>query len=125
MKFCYPCAVFLLCMLTACNANLQSDAVGRDDHTKTLVGLQSISENLSVGISYEEAEKVLGRPDYSPTEGKYYYTSTETIYSESQKRELPIGLILDYRDAEGKTTEILQNFWLGQLKDYEQTLSKN
>jgi hypothetical protein len=51
-----------------------------------------------------EVEQLLGEPDYSPTDGQYYYSSNRN----------KLGLVVDYR-IDGEATSQLQRFGMETL----------
>ena len=60
---------------------------------------------------------LLGEPDYSPLAGQYYYSSDrwETVQHGKKEMQIPVGLLIDYRDDQGRVTEQLQKFLLGRI----------
>ena len=64
---------------------------------------------------------LLGEPEYSPLEGLYYYSSDRRDPVLLDKKDInnevdvPVGLIVDYRDEQGRVTEQLQKFQLGRI----------
>jgi outer membrane protein assembly factor BamE (lipoprotein component of BamABCDE complex) len=93
----------LLVMSTSCSTALDraSDAYKRNhDHAS----LQVIHKYLRSGMTRREVEALLGAPDYSPTDGQYYYQSSERDQT----------LVVDYR-REDEVTDRLQSFDLGTI----------
>jgi outer membrane protein assembly factor BamE (lipoprotein component of BamABCDE complex) len=66
--------------------------------------LQLIHKHLHKGMPRRQVERVLGEPDYSPTDGQYYYSSSERTRV----------LVVDYREGE-KVTDRLQRFDLDSI----------
>jgi hypothetical protein len=71
--------------------------------------------NLRLGMPQAEVERLLGKPDYSPIEGQYYYSSDRRTASDT-----PIGLIVEYRTTNPRTSEVtvtgkLESFFLGPI----------
>lgn len=124
MKTKLLCAITISCLL-GCNAShpAKEPVFNSLEMRKDLTAISDIHEKLEVGMTREEVEALLGNPDYSPTDGKYYYASSEKIYSTNQERELPIGLIIDYRSSNGDITGSLKNYWIGELKDYQNVIT--
>jgi hypothetical protein len=57
-------------------------------------------------------ERLLGDPDYSPTEGPYYYSASDPDRSRSDR-----GLTVEYRNQSGAATDELQDFWMERLSE--------
>lgn len=77
--------------------------------------LEAIYQSLSEGMSRQEVERLLGKPDFSPIDGQYYYISDRVVYSENQGRNVVVGMFVDYKDRNGGITEKLQAFWIGPI----------
>ncbi len=84
--------------------------------------LETIHRHLRKGMARSKIEELLGEPDYSPVEGQEYYSSDrrETAGSGKEKEQvkqidMPVGLIVDYRDEQRKLTRQLQTFRLGRI----------
>jgi len=78
--------------------------------------LQKLAGYLRLGMSKAEVERLLGPPDYSPTEGQYYYHTADRVTPEGT----PVGLIVDYRRTNVRTGEEifsgkLESLWLGPI----------
>ncbi len=84
---------------------------------KDYASLEAIYKNLFKGMNRKEIIQLLGKADYSPIEGQYYYSSERSEYSASQEREITVGLVVDFRDSNGSLTENLQAFWLGTIAE--------
>jgi outer membrane protein assembly factor BamE (lipoprotein component of BamABCDE complex) len=78
--------------------------------TRDLACLSAIASHLQTGMDRQEVERILGEPDYSPTDGLYYYSANEPNRGPSTK-----GLIVEYRDQFGAVTDELQEFSLERL----------
>ncbi len=104
-------------LLVGCYAGLSSieNDSAKYKHDKDYTSLEVLYKNLSKGMHRNEVERLLGEPDYSPLNGQYYYSSDRSVYAKDQKREVPVGLIVDYRNKNGLITEMLQEFWLGPI----------
>jgi outer membrane protein assembly factor BamE (lipoprotein component of BamABCDE complex) len=82
--------------------------------------LERIHMHLRTGMARTEVEELLGEPDYSPVEGQYYYSSNRQETAGSGKKQvkqidMPVGLVVEYRDEQGKLTGQVQKFWLGNI----------
>jgi len=111
--------VLLTVLLAGCSAGLSSleSASASYKQHRYYTSLEKIYKNLSSGMYRKEVVRLLGEPDYSPINGQYYYSSNGSEYSEEQKREISVGLVVDYRDENGEITERLQQFWLGPIAE--------
>ncbi len=109
--------LFFSAFLAGCLAGLPSmeNAGTSYRHGKDYASLEVIYKNMSRGMHRKEIERLLGEPDYSPTDGQYYYSSTRTVYSENQDRDVAVGLVVDYRDEKGTVTARLHEFRLGPI----------
>ncbi len=81
-----------------------------------LRSLTLILGHLSLGMPRAEVEQILGRPDYSPIEGLYYYAVSDRKTEEGT----PIGLIVEYRRTDVRTGETvlsgkLESLYLGPI----------
>lgn len=72
---------------------------------------------LKLGMDRQDVEKLLGRPEYSPTDGQYYYGSDKC-----DADGLPMTLIVEYRvseytgdDIRTRMTNQLQSFTFGPV----------
>lgn len=88
--------------------------------TKDYVSLEILCEQLHKGMMRSTVEELLGKADYSPIEGQEYYSSDrrETVGSgkeQIRQRDIPVGLVVDYRDEQGELTGRLQSFRLGRI----------
>ena len=76
--------------------------------------LRVITRHLAKGMSMREVEGLLGKADYSPTEGQYYYGSDRSEYVKEAEREIGITLVLEFRSG-GTLTGRLESWWLGPV----------
>ncbi|WP_086930275.1 hypothetical protein [Agarilytica rhodophyticola] len=113
----------LLIILVGCNASMSARESANYSTEKSLAQIQAVHNKLSIGMTKQEVDALLGNPDYSPEDGKYYYASSEKLYLSSEEKELSVGLVIEYRNKDGSVSESLQNFWVGALKDYQHMLS--
>lgn len=106
-------------LVAGCSGNLAAieSASAQYKKTKDFKSLETIYKHLSKKTLRKEAKRLLGEPDYSPTEGQYYYSSNQSEYSKEQKRDVALGLVVDYRDKNGAVTDRLQAFWLGPIAE--------
>jgi hypothetical protein len=104
-------------MLVGCSGKASSleDASDKYKKDKTYASLKIVYDKLSKGMPRKEVDSLLGDPDYSPIDGQYYYSSDKRIYDEDQDREVPVGVVVDYRNDKDEVTEILQEFSLGPI----------
>ena len=77
--------------------------------------LNRLAGHLHLGMSRAEVERLLGKPDYSPIDGQYYYSSDRRTESGT-----PIGLIVEYRITDPRTATVtatgkLESFFLGPI----------
>lgn len=110
--------VLLLCFLTvACSAGPAAldEASAKYKRNKDYPSLEAITATFTQGTPRKEVERLLGEPDYSPTEGQYYYSSNRSEHAKDQGRDVTVGLIVDYRTQDGKVTDSLQKFSLGPI----------
>ncbi|MCW5202352.1 MAG: hypothetical protein QTN59_12730 [Candidatus Electrothrix communis] len=109
--------VFLL--LVGCNTQaqeLESASRGYKAH-RDYASLAVISRHLRKGMAQTEVEELLGEADYSPLAGQYYYSSDrqQTVLHGKKEMQIPVGLIIDYQDEQGRVTKRVQTFQLGQI----------
>ena len=82
------------------------------------VSLQAVVQHLTKGMSRQSVEKLLGKADYSPGDGLYYYYSSDKKeFSEEAQREFSVGLIVEYRDRSGQVTGRLESWELGPIRE--------
>lgn len=107
--------LFGLICLSACSvANDLLDVSRSYQQRRDYASLHVIADQLSKGMSQQKVESLLGPPDYSPTSGVFLYSSDRREFSKDAGRELPVGLILEFR-VSGKTTDSLQSWSLGVI----------
>jgi hypothetical protein len=70
---------------------------------------------LTISPPLQKVEALLGEPDYSPSEGIYYFSSDRREYSKEAERELTIGLVVEFRDSDGKVTGRVESWRLGPI----------
>ncbi|HPF60130.1 MAG TPA: hypothetical protein P5149_13820 [Candidatus Competibacteraceae bacterium] len=68
---------------------------------------------LKRGMSILEVENLVGKPAYSPVDGQYYYATD--AYKRIGEREIPLGLILDFRDDRNALTGKLESIFFGPI----------
>lgn len=107
--------LFLIIALVGCSSSPLENASRQYQSDKEYKSLKVIHGHLSKGMARNEVERLLGEPDYSPTDGQYYYSSSLSEYSKEQERETPVGLIVDYRDKSGAITSTLREFSFGPI----------
>ena len=90
---------------------------------KDYASLEVLCRHLRKGMERTEVETMLGEPDHSPIEGQYYYSSNQREAKNQRKeqvkmpdvRNMPVGLVVDYRDEQHMLTQRLQTFRLGRI----------
>jgi len=109
--------LMLVISLASCSTSLSSldEASKKYKADRDYVSLQIIHKRLVIGSSRIEVERLLGTPDYSPTDGLYYYSSNKRILLEDENRYLSPGLTVDYRDQNGVVTDRLQQLQLRNI----------
>ncbi|MCI5164401.1 MAG: hypothetical protein D3917_20800 [Candidatus Electrothrix sp. AX5] len=109
--------VFLL--LVGCNTQAQELELASRSYKahRDYPSLEVISVHLRKGMDQNNIIDLLGEPDYSPLAGQYYYSSDrqETVRHGKKEMQIPVGLVIDYRDEQGRATEQLQKFWLERI----------
>jgi negative regulator of genetic competence, sporulation and motility len=112
-------SILLSSLLVGCFAGLSPIEKAGESYkqNKDYASLKDIHSGLFKGIGRNAVERLLGEPDYSPIDGQYYYSSDYSKYSEEREREVAVGLVVDYRDRNGRTTERLQEYWLGIINE--------
>jgi hypothetical protein len=90
-------AAVLLFALSCANSLEQATAKYQAD--KDHQSLELLSAHLRQGMSQKEVERLLGPPDYSPTDGQYFYQS-------NRRNQI---LVVDYRVGDA-VTDRLQHF---------------
>ncbi len=73
--------------------------------------LTLLLSHVRLGMTRDEVEKLLGRPDYSPIEGQYYYGLSDRNTEEGT----PVGLIVEYRRVNYRTGESIASGKLESL----------
>ena len=101
----------------ACSSNMEPLTAASNSYkqNKDYPSMKIIHESLSKRTLRNRVEALLGKPDYSPTEGLYYYSTTKTEFSAEQNSNVTIGLIVDYRDNNDAITQSLQQYSLGPI----------
>ncbi|WP_339136395.1 MAG: hypothetical protein WGN25_00710 [Candidatus Electrothrix sp. GW3-4] len=84
---------------------------------RTYRSLEEVVTQLHKGMDRAVVEKLLGKADYSPIAGQEYYSSErrERVLHGKKEMQVPVGLIIDYRDEQGRVTKRLQMFQLGRI----------
>lgn len=104
--------------LNSCNTfSLEPASISYQAH-RDYASLVTIYQHLTKGMKRIEVERLLGESDYSPIDGQYYYSSDHESYLEkgqTESHQVPVGVVLDYRDDNGIVTEELQTFWMGTI----------
>ena len=110
-------AIICVFFLLSCENVNQSVEYHSENYKKTrsYESLSAISNYLEIGSPRHKVEGLLGEFDYSPIDGLYYYSSNKTEYSDEQEREVPVGLVVDYRNEIDEITDVLQRYDLGVI----------
>lgn len=110
--------LLLLLTLGSCPTGPQEPAAltARFVHTHEYETLCRLLGHLRLGMAQWQVESLLGKPDYSPIAGQYYYHTSDRITEEGT----PIGLVVDYRRTDVRsgreiTAGKLESFWLGPI----------
>ncbi|QDC07899.1 hypothetical protein FHY55_00960 [Oceanicola sp. D3] len=75
--------------------------------------LEAVSQQIGPGTKRAEVEELIGPPTYSPVEGVAMYASEDR--QKVGERELTLGLIVDYRDADAQLTDSVQTVSYGPI----------
>ena len=109
--------VFLF--LVGCNTRAQEPEQASRSYKahRDYASLAVISGHLRKGMERGRVEELLGEADYSPLAGQEYYSSDrrETVRHGKQEVRIPVGLMIDYRDEQGRVAEQVQKFRLGRI----------
>ena len=118
-------AIGALVLVIAVMFTLQACPVKDDGLTGLSAGFQKNHEfeslsrlagHLRLDMARAKIERLLGRPDYSPIAGQYYYASSDRKTAEGT----PVGLIVEYRRmnvraGEEIMTGRLESMFLGPI----------
>ena len=112
-------ALAVLLAVAGCSSSSTSLASASASYKeqRDYASLVTIHSGLIKGMSRTEVERLLGEPDYSPTDGQYYYSSDrkEDAPNTTDRPPATLGMVVDYRDASGRVTDQLQSFTLGPV----------
>jgi hypothetical protein len=68
-----------------------------------------------LGISRNGLESILGKPDYSPIKGQYYFSTGGSCQLEGTNRTAACGVVADFRRLQGSQTQLMDSlqscFW--------------
>ena len=108
-------ALFLILAFLAPACVSKSDALSRlaagFQQNHDFQSLTLLLSHVRLGMTRVEVEKLLGRPDYSPIEGQYYYGLSDRKTEEGT----PVGLIVEYRRINYQTGETVASGKLESL----------
>jgi hypothetical protein len=109
--------LFTVLLLTACVSQSQDlqEASRSYKAKKDYASLVVLVNHLHKGMARTEVEALLGQAEYSPIAGQEYYVSDRRKLIQKTGHEQLVGLIVEYRDEQGKVTTQLQQYWLGHL----------
>ena len=100
----------LLCLLAATTACLSlCQARSRYAATQDYRSLKRIARALETGMARAEVERILGEPVAHPGNGQYCYLSDRE--EQVGDFQVPVALVVNYNDAEGRETDRLQGFF--------------
>ncbi len=71
---------------------------------------------LHPGMPKIEVEALLGEPDYSPTDGQYYYGSNAICSCGEEEPSAPCGVVVVYEPH--PTLPTLKYCWFGAIREY-------
>ena len=109
--------LFTVLLLSACISQSQDlqEASSRYKENRDYASLVVLMNHLHKGMARTEVEALLGQAEYSPIAGQEYYSSDRRELVQETGREELVGLVIEYRDEQGRVAEQLQKFWLGHL----------
>lgn len=114
MRSVFVYGLFACFLLVGCSAPALDQASRSYRANRDYVSLETIHGQLTEGMDRGEVERLLGEPDYSPTEGQFYYSSDRRATA-GDREDVPVGVVVDYRDESGAITGTLQAFWIGPI----------
>ena len=109
------CFVMLLLAACACQAQETLEASSSYKAKKDYASLAVLVKHLRKGMARTEVEALLGEADYSPIEGQDYYSSDRRELVPETSAKQTVGLIVEYRNEQGRLTAQLQQFELGLI----------
>jgi hypothetical protein len=109
------CFVMLLLAACACYAQEPQEASSSYKAKKDYASLAVLVKHLRKGMARTEVEALLGEADYSPIEGQEYYSSDRSEFVPKTDTKQTVGLVVEYRDEQGRLTAQLQQFELGLI----------
>jgi len=109
------CLVMLLLAACACHAQGPQEASSSYKAKKDYASLAVLVTHLRKGMARTEVEALLGEADYSPIEGQEYYSSDRSEFVPKTDTKQTVGLVVEYRNEQGKVTKQLQQFELGRI----------
>ena len=109
--------LFTVLLLSACISQSQDlqEASSRYKENRDYASLVVLMNHLHKGMARTEVEALLGQAEYSPIAGQEYYSSDRRELVQETGREELVGLVIEYRDEQGRVAEQLQKFWLSHL----------
>jgi len=109
------CLVF--CLSSAYGERLSSleieQASAKFKESGAIESLMVLLASLERGMSISEVENLVGKPTYSPVDGQHYYATD--AYKRIGEREIPLGLILDFRNDRSAPTGKLESIFFGPI----------
>jgi hypothetical protein len=120
LKNAFALALAVLLTLSSCayRSESVSDLGAAFQKTRDFRTLTLLLPHLRLGLPRAEAERILGKPDYSPIEGQFYYASSDRRTEEG----VIVGLILEYRRTDAKSGALiesgkLESIYLGPIAE--------
>jgi hypothetical protein len=107
--------IVLLLAACSCQAEELQKASSSYKMNKDYASLAVLVKHLRKGMARTDVQALLGEADYSPIAGQEYYSSDHSESAPETGAEQTVGLIVEYRDEQGRLTEQLQQFELGRI----------
>ena len=101
-------------LLVGCGPSALEQASRSYRANRDYASLETIHGQLTEGMDRAEVERLLGESDYSPTDGQFYYSS-DRREAAGGRDDVPVGVVVDYREESGAVTDTLQVFWIGPI----------
>ncbi|MCB9654898.1 MAG: hypothetical protein H6729_12290 [Deltaproteobacteria bacterium] len=83
----------------------------------TLGSLMVLLNSLHIGTPRHAVDAYLGEATYSPVEGQNYYATDAYMKADEGDREVPLGLVLDFRNKDGEVTERVTSIDFGPIAE--------
>lgn len=106
--------IVAIMLLAGCATPTLDEASRSYRANRDYASLEMIFGHLSPGMDRSDVERLLGEPDYSPTDGQFYYASDRRA-ADGDRDGSPVGVVVDYRDEDGTVTDTLRDVWIGPI----------